>query len=61
MEREGFPALRIGVIVGSFQSCGISPIAKDRLKRSAREVARSVAASLSERDDVVKPSTFVGV
>ena len=49
MGREGFPALGIGVIVASCQFCGISPVAKDRLKRSAREGASSVAASLSRR------------
>ena len=49
MGREGFSALGIGVIVASFQFCGISPVAKDRLKRSAREGASSVAASLSRR------------
>ena len=49
MAREGFPALGIGVIVASFQSCGISPVSKNRLKRSAREGASSVAASLSRR------------
>ena len=49
MGREGFPALGIGVIVASFQSCGISPVAKERLKRSAREGASSAAASLSRR------------
>ena len=47
--RGGFPALGICVIVASFQFCGISPVAKDRLKRSAREGASSVAASLSRR------------
>ena len=35
------------VTVASCQSCGISPVAKDRLKKSAREGARSVAASVS--------------
>ena len=49
MGREGFSALGIGVIVASFQFCGICPVAKDRLKRSAREGASSVAASLSRR------------
>ena len=47
MGREGFPALGIGAIVASFQSCGISPVAKDRSKRSAREGGSSAAVSLS--------------
>ena len=45
MGREGSPALGTGVIVASFQSCRISPVAKDMLKRSAREGASSAAAS----------------
>ena len=42
-----FPVLGIGVIAAYFQPCRISRVAKDRLNRSAREGASSVAASLS--------------
>ena len=60
--REGFPALEIGVIVAFFQSCGIFPVAKDKLKRSARDGASSVAASLSRRVGMLSnPALFVGV
>ena len=61
MGRERFPALGTGVIVASCQSCRISPVAKDRLKRSAREAASSVAASLTRRVGMLSNPALLSV